>query len=57
MNNSTITDRHRIEEHSGVHCCECGRLIRANEDVYECRTHADLCEDCLKMLHKKYWVR
>jgi hypothetical protein len=36
------------------YCGECGRVIKSNEDIYECRTHSLICEDCLKMLHKKY---
>lgn len=35
-------------------CCECGRVIRENEDSYACRTHRILCKDCLLMLHKRY---
>lgn len=35
-------------------CCECARVIKEDEDTYECRTHRVLCEDCLKMLHKRY---
>lgn len=35
-------------------CCECARVIQADEDSYECRTHKILCEGCLKMLHKRY---
>lgn len=36
------------------YCGECGRAIYEDEDTYECRTHSILCEDCLKMLHKRY---
>lgn len=36
------------------YCGECGREIKEDEDSYECRTHRILCEDCLKMLHKRY---
>lgn len=42
------------EDYTEVYCNECGRKIKPNEDTYECRTHSTLCEDCLKMLHKKY---
>ena len=45
------------ESDAVVRCCECGRVIGQNENTYECRTHAILCEDCLKMLHKRYVVR
>lgn len=47
----------QTENDNEVRCCECGRLIPENEDSYECRTHCILCEDCLKMLHKRYVVR
>ncbi len=40
-------------EQDHIYCGECGRCLD-NEDTYECRTHAILCEDCLKMLHKRY---
>ena len=36
-----------------LYCGECGRCLDG-EETYECRTHAVLCEDCLKMLHKRY---
>ena len=42
------------EEDDTVYCGECGREIEEGEDTYECRTHSVLCEDCLKMLHKRY---
>lgn len=43
------------DEETKVYCGECGRELHPDdEDVYECRTHAILCEDCLKVLHKKY---
>lgn len=35
-------------------CGECGRVIPPGEDSYETRTHRVLCEECLKMLHKRY---
>lgn len=35
-------------------CGECGRVIPPGEDSYECKTHRVLCEECLKMLHKRY---
>lgn len=35
-------------------CCECARVIKGDEESYECRTHKVLCLDCLKMLHKRY---
>lgn len=35
-------------------CCECGRVIKENEDSYACRTHKILCKECLLMLHKRY---
>lgn len=38
----------------GEYCCECGKRILEDEDTYECRTHKILCEDCLKMLHRRY---
>jgi recombinational DNA repair protein (RecF pathway) len=43
-----------MNEQEVTRCCECGRVIPPTEDTYECRTHSTLCEDCLKMLHKKY---
>lgn len=36
------------------YCCECGRRIKEDEETYECHSHRILCEDCLKMLHKRY---
>lgn len=42
------------DEYDEIRCCECGRVIEEDEDVYECRTHATLCEECLKMLHRRY---
>lgn len=36
-----------------IYCGECGRCLDGKE-TYECRTHAILCEDCLKLLHKRY---
>ena len=41
-------------EEECIRCCECGRIIPDDKEVYECNTHATLCEDCLKLLHKKY---
>ena len=41
-----------VEEPELEYCCECGREIEPDEDVYSCVTHNLVCEDCLKMLHK-----
>jgi hypothetical protein len=41
------------EDDDELYCCECGRVIKDDEDSYECDSHAVLCEDCLKMLHKR----
>jgi hypothetical protein len=35
-------------------CGECGRVIEYGEDTYETSTFSILCEDCLKMLHKRW---
>lgn len=43
-----------MQEDDEIRCDECGRVIYDTEDIYECSTHDVLCEDCLKMLHKKY---
>lgn len=40
-------------ERQDCYCGECGRLVN-DKYTYECRTHSILCEDCLKMLHKRY---
>ena len=37
-----------------IYCCECGCEI-TDDNVYEDRCHAYLCEYCLLMLHKKDW--
>ena len=36
------------------HCEECGRCLD-DEDEYEDTLHNCLCEDCLLLLHKKWW--
>ena len=43
------------EDEADIYCCECGGRIHDEDEVYECKTHATLCEDCLKMLHRKRW--
>jgi hypothetical protein len=43
-----------IDEDNKEYCCECGEEIPYGEDSYECPTHRILCEDCLKMLYKRY---
>jgi hypothetical protein len=44
------------EEEHAPYCCECGKLLRyEEEEVYEDNRNSVLCEDCLKMLHRKYW--
>lgn len=43
-----------LQEYEDERCFECGRVIPDGEDSYECRTHLVVCEECLKMLHKRY---
>jgi hypothetical protein len=43
-----------MQEENVIRCCECARIIPDKADSYECKTHRVLCEDCLKMLHKRY---
>ena len=43
-----------LNEQQSNYCEECGKCLD-DEDEYEDTIHEYLCEDCLLLLHKKWW--
>lgn len=43
----------RAEPEVPYYCGECGEEIDEDEDIYSDRLYDCLCEDCLKLLHRR----